>query len=306
MSYNLELRGIIPATVTPFNEKGQIDLDDLRNYMKWLSKTGIVGVAINADTGEGLQLYQQERVTITKEVASTLKGSKAIIAGLASRFNDEAHRFALEYKEAGADALLVFPIPAFAGTPLPPEVPVSYHQAAAKAGLPLILFQLQPALGGVEYDKVTLVKLCQLDAVVAIKEASFDAKRFLDVVRTLKQQARRIVILTGNDSFIYESFIMGAEGALIGFGTLATDLQVEMCQKAMKGNLKDAQEIWERLIPLEEAIFASPVRDYRARTKEALAMMGIIGSTYVRPPLTPITGEEKEAIKHLLAALDYI
>jgi len=304
--HNLDLRGIIPATVTPFSEDGQVDLKDLRNYMRWLSRFGIVGVAINVDTGEGLQLYQEERLTIAKEVASTLRGGKAIIAGLGSRFNDEARRSALEYKEAGADALLVFPIPAFAGSPLPPEVPLSYHQAAASAGLPLVLFQLQSALGGVQYDKATLARLSQLEAVVAIKEASFDAKKFLETVRTLRQLERKILVLTGNDSFIYESFLMGAEGALIGFGTLATDMQVEMHTKAARGDLGDAQEIWERLLPLEEAIFAPPVRDYRARTKEALAMMGVIRNTYVRPPLTPITSEEKETIRHLLSELGYL
>ena len=55
-----------------------------------------------------------------------------------------------DFKAAGADALLVFPIPAYLSSPLNPAVPVAYHTAIAEVGLPLILFQLQPALAGVK------------------------------------------------------------------------------------------------------------------------------------------------------------
>ena len=73
-----------------------------------------------------------------------------IVAGLAGPSTDAAVRQARDFKAAGADALLVFPIPAYLSEPLDVRVPVGYHEAIADVGLPMILFQLQPALAGRE------------------------------------------------------------------------------------------------------------------------------------------------------------
>jgi 4-hydroxy-tetrahydrodipicolinate synthase len=171
---------------------------------------------------------------------------------------------------------------------------------ADEAEIPIVLFVLQKDLGGAEYAPDCLVKLAQIKGVVAIKEASFDAVKFLNTLRLLKAQPRKISVLTGNDNFIFESLVLGADGALIGFGTLATDLQVEMYELVKKGRIKEAREIADRLQPLVDVIFAPPVRSYRARTKESLVFQGVLKTAYMRPPLTSISEKERNAVKEAL------
>jgi 4-hydroxy-tetrahydrodipicolinate synthase len=95
---------------------------------------------------------------------------------------------------------------------------------------------------------------------------------------------------------------MGAEGALIGFGTLATDLQVTMYRLTREGRWDEARQIWERILPLEEVVYGQPVRDYRARTKVALKELGVIDSTVMRPPLMPVAAEAESAVRDALVA----
>jgi len=292
--------GLIPATLTPMDKNYQVDYEQLEDYIKWLLNFDIGGLAVNVDTGEGPHLYSEERVEILKVFSEIVKGKVPIIAGLHARNTEEAVKLALEAKEAGADALLVFPHPAFIGEPSG-DVIYNYHfEISERADIPLVLFQLQPALGGVIFNPKDLFKLASIKNVVAIKEASFDAKKFVDIVHVLKSAKKRITILTGNDNFIYESLILGAEGGLLGFGTIATDRQVEMFDLVSKGRFEEAKEIWEELLPLEEVIFAPPVRNYRARLKEALVMMGILKTAYVRPPLQPISEEERKRLREVL------
>ena len=47
----------------------------------------------------------------------------------------------------------------------------------------------------------------------------------------LDTASRRITMLTGQDNFIYESFLLGAEGALLGFATLGTREHVESLEE---------------------------------------------------------------------------
>jgi dihydrodipicolinate synthase/N-acetylneuraminate lyase len=50
------------------------------------------------------------------------------------------------------------------------------------------------------------------------------------------------------------------------------------------------------LQPLCDAIFAPPVRDYRARLKHALMRLGVIGEAYVRPPLRPLSKDAGDLV----------
>jgi 4-hydroxy-tetrahydrodipicolinate synthase len=222
------------------------------------------------------------------------------VAGLAGPFTGQAVQQARDFQAAGADALLVFPIPAYLSSPLDPQIPLRYHQAIAEVGLPFILFQLQPSLGGVTFDLATLQALCELDGVVGIKEASFDARRFLEVGRVIETLSRPITLLTGNDNFIFESFVVGAQGALLGFGAVMTREQVEMIEAYRAGRLEEAKELGRRVQRLADVVFAPPVANYRARLKEALVMLGVIEHAHVRPPLLPVPEEERALLSQTL------
>jgi 4-hydroxy-tetrahydrodipicolinate synthase len=301
MMQDIDLRGIIPAIVTPMTAEGEVDLPALRRYAQWLAEQGPVALAVNVDTGEGPHLTAEEKRETLETVAEAVAGKCKVVGGVAGPSTAQGVANARAAQAAGADALLIFPIPAFLGQPLNPEIPYRYHAALAEAvDLPLILFQLQPALGGVLYTPEILHQLITIPSVVAIKEASFDAMRFLQVKAALESASRKITFLTGNDNFICESFILGAEGALLGFSTLGTREQVNMLAAVQSGNITEAQQIGSRLQPLADIIFAPPVTDYRARTKEALKMLGVLENATVRPPLLPITESECNRIRHAL------
>jgi 4-hydroxy-tetrahydrodipicolinate synthase len=297
----LNLEGLIPATALPMTADAEIDEPQLRRYIRWVADQGPVALAINADTGEGPHLTHREKVQVVEIVADELKGQIPIVAGLGGPFTRQAVESARDFKSAGADAFLVFPISAYLSAPLDPQVPVRYHQSIAEVGLPMILFQLQPALGGVNYDADILTALASIDGVVAIKEASFDARRFIDLAHILEALPRPITLLTGNDNFIYESFVLGAQGALIGFGAIMTREQVRMIEAWQAGRIDEAKELGRRVQRLADVIFAAPVGDYRARLKEALVMLGAMDTAYVREPLLPISDEQRDIIRRTLA-----
>ena len=298
---DVDLRGIIPAIVTPMTSDAELDLPALRRYAQWLADQGPVALAVNVDTGEGPHLTADEKRQTLETVAEVVSGKCRVVGGVAGPSTAQGVINARAAQSAGADALLIFPIPAYLGQPLNPEVPYRYHAAIAEAvDMPLILFQLQPALGGVLYTTETLQKLITIPSVTAIKEASFDAMRFLQVKAALESASRKITFLTGNDNFICESFILGAEGALLGFSTIGTREQVTMLDAVQRGDIAEARELGQRLQPLADIIFAPPVTDYRARTKEALKMLGILDNTTVRAPLLPIAEAEHGTIRRAL------
>jgi 4-hydroxy-tetrahydrodipicolinate synthase len=302
-SAGLDLSGLIPATVTPLTDDFALDVPALRSYIRWLRGfEGVKALAVNMDTGEGPHLSQEERRRVLETYADEIQGQTPLLAGIAARYTAEAVELARDAASLGASGLVVFPIPAFAGELLPPELPFEYHAAIARAtDLPIVLFQLQPALGGVIFTPEALRRLLEIDQVVAIKEASFDRGCFAETARLLASAPRRIALLTGNDNFILDSFLAGADGALIGMGTVAIAEQVDMIAKAKAGDEAGARRIEQTVVePLAEVLFARPVRNYRARIKEALRLLGVLPNAVVRPPLLPLSGGERWAVAEAL------
>jgi 4-hydroxy-tetrahydrodipicolinate synthase len=301
---DIDFTGLIPATVTPLTDDFSLDMPALRSYVRWLRGfEGVKALAVNMDTGEGPHLSREERRQVLEAYAGEVQGRIPLLAGISARYTAEAMELARDAASAGASGLVVFPIPAFAGEPLPSELPYEYHAAIARAtGLPLVLFQLQPALGGVIFAPETLRRLLEIEQVVAIKEASFDRSRFDETGRLVAAAPRRIALLTGNDNFILDSFLTGADGALIGMGTVAVAEQVEMIGRAKAGDEAGARRIEAAVVgPLAEALFARPVRNYRARIKEALRLLGVLSNAVVRPPLLPLDKGERRAVADALA-----
>ena len=273
-----------------------------RRYLQWLLPQGPVALAINADTGEGPHLWPDERERVLR-VAVEEAGDIPVIAGLSAQFTEQAVEEAKRAEGAGARGLLVFPIPVYQGTPLDPAIPVAYHEAIARGcGLPMVAFQLQPALGGVIFSEETLRRIAAIDSVVALKEASFDARLYLLTRRMIESLPRPIDLLTGDDNFIYESFVLGAEGALIGFGTLATELQVEMYGLTARdagrrhGRSGSGSCRSRRSSTGRRCATTAPGR--RSRCSE----LGVIESTVMRPPLLRSARPDEIAVRDALEA----
>ena len=142
--------------------------------------------------------------------------------------------------------------------------------------------------------------MAAVEGVVAIKEASFDARRFVDIARLLDELPRPITLLTGNDNFILESFMLGATGALIGFGAVMTREQVDMIDAWNDGRIEDAKALGRRVQRLADVVFAGPVGDYRVRLKECLRILGVLENANIRRPLMPLSDAERT---HLAAVL---
>ena len=293
------LETLIPAVVTPMTPEFEVDEAAARRYLTWVKAQGIRAVAVNADTGEGPSLSREERRRLLEISADIFSGE--VVAGLYASTTREAIALAEDARQAGVAALLMFPLPVFRERAGSERVIYEYHRAVAEAvELPMVLFHLQPALGGAEYSPDLLARLIELPNACALKEATFDVRSFTETVALLGQLPKKITLLTGNDNFIMQSFLLGAVGALLGFGTLVVREQLEMIRAVGKRDYERAWKLHGIIQPLADAIFASPVREYRARAKEALRLMGVLENAVVRPPLLPLEESERQRVREAL------
>jgi 4-hydroxy-tetrahydrodipicolinate synthase len=293
--------GVNASLALPMTSDFKPDLTAMRRYARWIADQGVIGVTINADTGEGAHLTLAERVAVVEAVKDEVGEEVDVISGLIAAYTDQAVEIATALRGAGADGLLMFAIPSFAGAPLPPEMIHRYYAAVGEVGLPLIAFNLTPSLGGVVLEPEAIARLSDVAPLAALKEASFDAVSYVRTRDALRAAAPDVAFLSGCDNFIYESFELGADGALLGYAGLAPALTSEVFEAVRDGNHEEARRLGrERMQPLAEAMFAAPMRNSRARIKYGLMLLGLIDEVAVRPPLLGLDESERVAMRHAM------
>ena len=302
-----DIAGIIPAVIVPMDKDYTIDFRAYRRYLSWMVGLKPAGIAVNVDTGEGPYLTSDERaevIRVTREVAG---GRCKVIAGCGGPSTAMAIANARVARDAGADGLLIFPTAAFLNDPLDPRIPYEYHKAIAEAsGLPILVFQLAPLFGGCNYTAEALRKVLTLPQVVGLKDASFDAPRFIATRDIVHQADHEITLLTGNDNFLLESFVMGATGGLLGYGAVGAELLIGMLDAVKKKQFDRAVAMQPRVQGYCDYIYGHPIGDYRARCKVALVHMGLLEpeKTFVRPPYLSLWEQEKENARRIVEKFD--
>jgi 4-hydroxy-tetrahydrodipicolinate synthase len=301
----LRFSGVMPANILPFKADLSIDEPAYRRHLRWLADTrGVTGIVANGHASEVSSLDREERRRSLAIALDEIAGACPVIAGVYSDGTAEAVALARDAKAAGAAGILLFPPTLFMwGAQGKPDMVVRHvSEVAAGADLPIIVFEYPPA-GGIGYAPETLARLAEMIPQVAgVKDWSNEIVAFERNLRALRATGRPVAMLSAFTMSLMATFLLGADGAISGMGSVTADLQAELFEACGKGDLDGARRINDRLDPLVRVFYAPPFVDMHNRMKEALVMLGRIPAAHVRPPLTPIPSAEREAIRHALIA----
>jgi 4-hydroxy-tetrahydrodipicolinate synthase len=285
----LDFHGVLPATITPFTESGDIDVEGLQSYSEWLkSVPGITGLVVNGHAGEGTSLTQRERVEVIRRTKDAVGDDVPVIAGVGGDGSRVVAEEAVAAAEAGADALLVFPAPSWLRFGYQPEAPHERYRTVHQAsGLPTILFQF-PIETHASYPLEIMLELCEIEGVVAIKEGGRNMIRWDTDVPVIRRHFPEIPILTCQDEFLLHT-MWESDGALVGYAALVPELMVELLAKAKAHDYDAAKAVYDRMAPLTKVVYhrASHIESTPAM-KLGLVRRGLINSATVRPPLMPL------------------
>jgi 4-hydroxy-tetrahydrodipicolinate synthase len=304
MKEPLRFSGVMPANVLPFTSDLAIDEPAYRRHLRWLADTrGVTGIVANGHASEVSSLNRDERKCSLAIALDEVGSTCPVIAGVYSDGTEEAVELARDARDAGAAGVLVFPPTLFMwGAQLKPDMVLRhFSEIAARADLPIVVFEYPPA-SGIGYAPDTLARLAEIPQVVAVKDWSNEIVAFEANLRALRASGRPVAMLSAFTMSLMATFLLGADGAISGMGSVTADLQAELFEACGKGDLDGARRINDRLAPLVSVFYAPPFVDMHNRMKEALVLLGRIPAAHVRPPLTPVSGAEREAIRKALAA----
>ena len=304
--------GLIPAAPVMFDREQRFHESAHRAYVDYMRTQPISGVAVWAHTGRGLHLSPEIARSVMQDWREALP-DKPLIAGVGPvgrRLDPStATNATLEMAAAavmyGADAVLVYPPAWLKHHEGRDRLIVEHHAQIARLGLPVILFYLYEAAGGISYDPNILNELLSLPNVVGIKMATLDSvMTYQDVARHIQIHHPDKLLITGEDRFLAYSLRRGAQAALIGLGAVCCELQSELITSHVKGNTERFLELSDAIDNLAEVLFVHPMEGYIGRILYALSKLGIIPSDATHDPWGPaLNASELDKIDIVLNTL---
>ena len=284
------IRGSLVAVVTPMSDDGALDLDALRRLVDWHIAEGTDGIVIVGTTGESPTVDYDEHCQLIRTTVDAAAGRVPVIAGTGANSTREAIELTVCAKAAGAVAgLSVVP---YYNKPTQEGLYRHFRAIAEAVDLPLMLYNV-PGRTVADLANDTVLRLTQVPGVVGLKDATGNMERVSDLLR---RAPASFALYSGDDASALPFMLLGGHGVISVTANVAPKLMHALCEAAFAGNLAQAREINNRLLPLHSKLFveANPIP-----VKWACAEMGLMPGG-LRLPLTPMSPAHYETVREAL------
>ncbi len=300
---SLDLRGLVPAPVTPFTPDLEVDHDAVASLTRWLSSIdGVKGLVCLGHAGEGTYLTAEEQVAVIRTMVEASDGVP-IIAGITGEGDKVAGLEAKRAADAGATAGLVYPSHGWLRFGYQDGAPQErYRIIAEESGLPLILFQYPDATKA-SYNLETQLEIAAQPGVFATKNGVRNMRRWDTEMPVLRAENPDLQILTCHDEYLLHT-MFDVDGALVGYGGLAPEPLIELIAAGKAKDYNAARAIHDRLLPVTKAVYhRGSHMEGTVALKYGLKARGVLSHAAVRPPLMDLpVGAEAEITQALKSA----
>lgn len=283
-------QGSCVAIVTPFNENGSVNYNELEKLIEFQIENGTDAIVSCGTTGESATLSSEEHLEVIRFTIEKVNKRIPVIASTGS--NDTAFSVYLS-KEAeafGADGLLL--VTPYYNKTSQKGLIESFKFIADNVNIPCIVYNV-PSRTGLNIKPSTYLELSKHPNIVGVKEANHDIS---SVAQTIALCGDELAIYSGEDSQTLPIMALGGKGVISVFANILPKEMHELASAMTNENLKTARELTNKYIELMDALFmdVNPIP-----VKEAMNMMGF-DCGHCRLPLTDMTDDDKNKLAAVL------
>lgn len=281
-----DFTGLWIPLITPFH-LGAVDHPALTRLVKHLALEGVTGFVVCGSTGEAAALDKSEQLAVLDTVLQASAGLP-VVMGLSGYHLPHAQDWVKVLNQQPIAGLLV-PAPHYI-RPSQAGLQHWFTTLANCATQPLIIYDI-PYRTGSQLMLETLLALAAHPNIHALKDCGGDAVKTQALINN-----GRLQVLAGEDAQILSTLTMGGAGAIAASAHLKTSQFVQVLDCMRRGEHARAQQLWEPLPALIEAVFAEP---NPALIKAPLAHQGLIHNE-LRLPMMAASAMAEQRLLALL------
>ena len=273
------LKGSLVALITPMNQNGSINYEQLRDLIDWHIENGTDGIVAVGTTGESATLPVEEHLAVIEATVKHVNKRVPVIAGTGANNTVEAIALSKAAEQAGADyTLSVVP---YYNKPSQEGIYQHFKAIAEATSIPMVIYNV-PGRTVVSMSNDTILRLAEIPNIVGVKEASGKIGSNIELINSVPEG---FAVLSGDDPTGLPFMLCGGHGVVTVAANVAPKLFADMCRAALEGDIATARRLNEQLIPIYNTMFCEPSP---AAPKWGLSLLGKC-EPHVRLPLVALT-----------------
>jgi 4-hydroxy-2-oxoglutarate aldolase len=291
----LNLKGIIPPMVTPFDEAGSVRYDAFeRNIDKYL-QAGIEGYLVLGSNGESVYLEHSEKLKLIEAARKRVPASAILLAGTGVESTRATIELTKEAADRGVDAVLV-KNPFYFKSQMTFEVYVAHYSAVADASpVPVVIYNV-PVFTGVPLESRLVVELSKHPNIRGLKDSSGDVKLISEVV----WNTRDFPVLAGAAPTLFPAMAAGARGGIVALACAAPKATLALSRAFASGDYKKAGTVQRIIAPAAGAV---TTKWGIAGLKAAMELEGLEAGP-PRRPLLPMKSNDREDLAQIFRRMN--
>jgi 4-hydroxy-tetrahydrodipicolinate synthase len=276
-------KGSGTAMITPFDSEG-VNYRTFGQLIDYQINNGTDALIVLGTTGEPSTMTDQEKAQVIEFTVDYVNGKVPVIAGVGTNNTATSINNAKVAASIGADALLV--VTPYYNKCTQKGLIEHYFKIADSTDLPVIVYNV-PSRTGLNILPQTYLELSKHPNIVAIKEACGNIDQISKTAALVKD---KMAIYSGEDSCTLPILALGGMGVISVVSNAVPDIVSNLCKSFFDGDLKTAQELQFKLLPLIDILFkeVSPI--------PVKAAMNLLGFDCGVPRLPLTESENKELI----------
>jgi 4-hydroxy-2-oxoglutarate aldolase len=288
----LDLKGIVPPLVTPFDEGGAVQYSSFeRNFDRYI-ESGIEGFLVLGSNGESVHLEHDEKLKLIESARKRVPSSMMLLAGTGVDTTAGTIRLCREAADRGVDAVLV-KTPFFYKAGMTHDVFLAHYTAVADASpVPVVIYNV-PVFTGISIEAPTVRALSQHPNIIGIKESSGNVLLIQDILWSTDPAQFSLVV--GAAASLFVNLMSGARGGIIAIACAAPRIGLELYRALTEGNFARARSIQRIMTPAAQAVTG---KNGIAGLKAAMAFEGFEAG-FPRRPLLPLGAEAKRELEQI-------
>jgi N-acetylneuraminate lyase len=235
------LTGLVPATFTPFDAAGNLNLPLIAPLVEHLLRDGVTGLYVCGSTGEGVSLTREERMAATEAFVAAAGGRVPVVVQVGHNSIAEARLLAAHAQAAGADAISATPPSYFRPPTLAALIASMAEIAGAAPALPFYYYHI-PVMTGVTPNIAALLSEGP-SSIPTLAGVKFSHTAVYDMQAALMVEEGRYNLLFGSDEMLLSGLCAGAHGAVGSTYNFAAPLYNRILAAFAAGDLPKAQEL---------------------------------------------------------------
>ena len=273
------LKGSLVALITPMNQDGSINYEQLHDLIDWHIENGTDGIVAVGTTGESATLPVEEHLAVIEATVKHVNKRVPVIAGTGANNTVEAIALSKAAEQAGADyTLSVVP---YYNKPSQEGIYQHFKAIAEATSIPMVIYNV-PGRTVVSMSNDTILRLAKIPNIVGVKEASGKIGSNIELINSVPEG---FAVLSGDDPTGLPFMLCGGHGVVTVAANVAPKLFADMCRAALEGDIATARRLNKQLIPIYNTMFCEPSP---AAPKWGLSLLGKC-EPHVRLPLVALT-----------------